>query len=182
LDPGRSFHVLRTASHEHLQSPFEAQPLTNVIEGGVRVRVKDGMRSRAHPSPSLPFRQNGGPRRRLQCAPRCFDFCFLSQCCVLRGCHVLSDVTIHRPPLFAVSILSPPNMAPPADGGESSPMDQDTPGPTRANEPARIRRNTACVRCRDAKVRGSPPLSHSLPLPPLSSRLLLSPGGRMHLS
>lgn len=30
---------------------------------------------------------------------------------------------------------------------------RESPGPARIQEPARIRRNTACVRCRDAKVR-----------------------------
>ncbi len=45
-------------------------------------------------------------------------------------------------------------MSPGGSGGELSlsPTEQDTPGPTRPVDPARIRRNTACVRCRDAKV------------------------------
>ncbi|KAK0623320.1 hypothetical protein B0T14DRAFT_172968 [Immersiella caudata] len=54
-------------------------------------------------------------------------------------------------------------MDPPAEPGESSPMEQDTPGPMRANEPVRIRRNTACVRCRDAKVKCNASLTPNQP-------------------
>ncbi|KAK5664254.1 hypothetical protein OQA88_471 [Cercophora sp. LCS_1] len=54
-------------------------------------------------------------------------------------------------------------MAHAAETDELSPTSQETPGPTRINEPTRIRRNTACVRCRDAKVKCNASLTPSQP-------------------
>lgn len=51
-----------------------------------------------------------------------------------------------------LSPLSPTGQDTPGPGPEPEPA----PGPTRPVDPGRIRRNTACVRCRDAKVRPVP--------------------------
>lgn len=51
-----------------------------------------------------------------------------------------------------LSPLSPAGQDTPGPGPEPG----SGPGPTRPVDPGRIRRNTACVRCRDAKVRPIP--------------------------
>ncbi|KAK0711248.1 hypothetical protein B0H67DRAFT_584748 [Lasiosphaeris hirsuta] len=54
-------------------------------------------------------------------------------------------------------------MAQAGEPGTSPPAESESPGPTRITEPARIRRNTACIRCRDAKVKCNASLTPNQP-------------------